>query len=604
MNPSVSSTRPDLDRRQFLTMVGGVAAGLLVPVNRLTLPALQGASLAGTVPQRLAMHVHGSWSEGLASWHAQFAQAAANAVDVLYLTDHDGRATAYRYLPSLSGVTWVRSTTGSLARQASTTSGGGFRLLAESGSSTSAATVTLALQGKPLAFNRLRTSIAGHSLRHSVSSSSLTGGATYEVIVSLSYRPATGGRPAGNYELRYRFGSAGSGRFTENNGLRGVVTLPVQASGTMVTLRPDVDVAAIWPDMVAMDNGFYGLAFSARSPARGAVADISVSSVQIVRSQSDPASVAANQQQLIASYSARFPTVTARATTEVSRHLPDMNPFGVPQFFSDYALDTASNHDAFYRDIVRDVQVQGGVFSWNHPFGYNGGPLLGSAERITKRRDVYRKLAAVDVYGADILEVGYSVRGNVDAATHLALWDTFSRNGRFLTGNGTSDDHGGKSWKGLGNGFLTATWGASKADQDVVAALRSGRTFLYHCGRWPNAELDLLVDDVPMGMASVSSVGSRTLTVYAGTLPTGGRVEIVQGPADWSGAVDPDVSVVRQLNASAFVDGRATVNLDTTESSFVRATVRRSDGTIVGAGNPVWLLRSAPPGGIPAPRAA
>ena len=139
-------------------------------------------------------------------------------------------------------------------------------MLAESGSSTAAATVTLALQGKPLAFNRLRTGIAGHSLRHSVSSSSLTAGATYEVIVSLSYHPATGGRPAGNYELRYRFGAGGSTRFTENNGLRGIVTLPIQSAGTTVTLRPDVDVAELWPDMMAMDNGFYGLRFLREQP--------------------------------------------------------------------------------------------------------------------------------------------------------------------------------------------------------------------------------------------------------------------------------------------------------------------------------------------------
>jgi hypothetical protein len=596
---------PYLDRRQFLTVVGGIAAGILVPMDRLISPEPARASLTGMAPQRVAMHVHGSWSEGLASWQAQFGQAAANAVDVLYLTDHDWRATAYRYLTSLSGVTWVRSSTGTLRQQASTTSGGGFRLLAESGSTTAAASVMLALQGKPLAFNRLRTSIAGHSLRHSVSSRALTGGSTYEVIVSLSYHPATGGRPAGNYELRYRFGAPGSGRFTENNGLRGIVTMPTQAAGTTVTLRPELDVGALWPDMIALDNSFYGLAFSARSPARGSVADITVSSVQIVRSQSDPASVASNQQQLISTYSAAFPTVTARATTEVSRHLPDMNPFGVPQFFSDYALDASTNHDAFYEEFVHDVNTRGGLVSWNHPFGYNTGPLLSSAERTAKRRDVYRQLSAVDVYGADVLEVGYTLRGNVDTSTHLDLWDTFSRNGRFLTGNGTSDDHGGKSWKGLGNGFLTATWASSKADPDVVAALRSGRAFLYHCGRWPNAELDMVVDSiVPMGRASVSSLGSRRLTVYVRNLPTGGRVELVRGPVDWSGAVDPSVSVVRELTASSFVDGEATTTVDTTTSSFFRATVRRSDGAIVGAGNPVWLLRSAPSGGIPSSRAA
>ena len=108
--------------------------------------------------------MHASWSEGLASWEAQFAQAAANALDVLYMTDHDFRSTATNYITSLPPSAWVRSTTGALAQQASTTSGGGFRVLAESSSASAAASVTLALQPKPLAFNRLRTSIAGQTL--------------------------------------------------------------------------------------------------------------------------------------------------------------------------------------------------------------------------------------------------------------------------------------------------------------------------------------------------------------------------------------------------------------------------------------------------------
>lgn len=33
---------------------------------------------------------------------------------------------------------------------------------------------------------------------------------------------------------------------------------------------------------------------------------------------------------------------------------------------------------------------------------------------------------AVHVFGADILEVGYAIRGNVSTAAHVDLWDTFS----------------------------------------------------------------------------------------------------------------------------------------------------------------------------------
>src|SRR5690242_11403486 len=97
------------------------------------------ASLTGTRPMRVAMHVHGSWSEAAASWDAQFQQAATNTIDVLYMTDHDFRAMALGYATSLSGVPWVISSTGTFSQKATTASGGSIRLLAESSSATAAA---------------------------------------------------------------------------------------------------------------------------------------------------------------------------------------------------------------------------------------------------------------------------------------------------------------------------------------------------------------------------------------------------------------------------------------------------------------------------------
>ena len=47
-----------------------------------------------------------------------------------------------------------------------------------------------------------------------------------------------------------------------------------------------------------------------------------------------------------------------------------------------------------------------------------------------------------------------------------------------------------------------------------------------------------------------------------------------------------------------------TKQIDTSKDSFVRTQVFDSSGTLIGLSNPVWLLRKAPPGGIPAPRRA
>ena len=45
----------------------------------------------------------------------------------------------------------------------------------------------------------LRTSISGCTIRQTVTRATLSGGATYEITVPLSYHPATGGCPAGQY---------------------------------------------------------------------------------------------------------------------------------------------------------------------------------------------------------------------------------------------------------------------------------------------------------------------------------------------------------------------------------------------------------------------
>ena len=594
-------------RRQFLGAAGVGAAGLVLPTS-VWLPQRSASAapnaFTGADPLRLAMHVHGSWSEGLGSWEAQFTQAVATGTDVLFMTDHDYRATASSYLPSLKGVTWVRTTTGGLAQQVSTASGGSLHLLAESSSATTTASVAMSVPPKPDAVNRLRTSVAGQTLVQTIASARLTQGARYEVVVSMSYHPAAGGRPAGTFELVYRFGGGTGQRFTENGGLTGVVALSTPTAGSVRRLSPETDIVALWPTMLPMDNAMYGLSFRARSPRRGAVADVTVAGLTFERTQNSAASVTANQSRLISTYQSRFPDLTVRASSEIGRSMLHMNPFGIPQYWPDYAT-LPTDENTRFRQIVSTIHAQQGAVSWNHPFGYDMGPLLSPADRITKRRSVFQSMLALQVLGVDILEVGYKIRGYVDAATHIALWDTFSRNGTFLTGNGTTDDHSGQPWTNLTNGFTTGAWAASRSDADVVAALVAGRAYVADMKRWPGGETDLLVDGtVPMGAASVSSKTTRSLSVWARSLPANCSVQVAAGPVDYKAAVDPGTVVVSTLAPSAFTGGTTALSVDTSTSRFYRIQVIASDGTIIGSSNPVWLLRETPPAGIPPSRSA
>ncbi|GAA1922577.1 twin-arginine translocation signal domain-containing protein [Nocardioides marmoribigeumensis] len=590
-----------LSRRRFLEAAGIAAGAMAVPTGLWTPYAaaepLATRGFGAGRPLRAAMHVHGSWSEQEGSWEAQLHQAATNGYDLLYLTDHDRRALAMGYATSLTGMEWDPVTsTGRLTRLAASVDRGSFHLLAESSALTLPASVTMPIYGR----TRFRTSVSGLTIKHTVDSVRLGTGARYEVVLTLSHHPALAGRPAGQYELVYRFG-AHPGRRTENGGFTGVVGLPRPGAGTTQTLVPVKDIAAIWPEMMAIDNSSYGLAFRARSPRRGSACDVRVRSVRFGRSRSTAAAVIADQAAMLARYRPRFPSLTVQALIETSRTLPDMNPFGIPPWIPDYST-MSQDRVTYHQQISDKVHAMGGLISYNHPFGAHLGPLLSPADQAARRRKIFRDMQAVGRFDADILEVGYNVRGNVDCPTHLALWDTFSRNGNFLTGNGVTDDHSGKGWAEKPNGFATGIWAPSTGRADVVRALAAGRVYVAHAGQWSGA-LDLLVDDsVPMGAVSVSDKGSRSLAVWATQLPPGGAVQVVGGPVDYAGNPDPATSVVATLSPSSFSGDTAAVTLDTSASQFFRVQVLDERGRLLGSSNPVWLLRANPPHGIPPAR--
>jgi hypothetical protein len=593
--------------RRTVLHAGGAAA-LAVATSSIWLPSSAwGASprsLTGAKPVRNAMHVHASWSEGNGSWESQFAQAAAIGTDVLWMTDHDFRAVAFNYLTSLVGIVMINSHSGTLAQNSAGNTNGVVRVLAESAITSAPASVSCAIQENPAAWNHLRTSIAGQVLTVSFPAARIDSGGMYEVVVKLSNHPAHGSRPAGQFELHYRFGNLASGRFVAANGIVGVVTNPTPVPGSQFTFDLTADVASLWPDMLAIDNSFVLLTLVGTSPAKGTVVDVSLR-LAVARSQNSSDALIANQQTIIGTYGPRYPAMAVYPSVEISRIDPHIIPFGVPQFWPDQTTITPSNHDAAYNAITSSVHAQGGLVSWNHPFGASAGPLLSAAQQATNRRAVFASMMADKRLGADLIEVGYTVRGMVNTQTHLDLWDTFSRQAIFLTGNGVNDDHQGLHWSSLGNGFTTGVWARSPSQADLVAALASGRAYTYHPGKWPNAQLDLSVGGtVPMGKVSVKSYNSRALNIFATNLPTNSLVQVVRGPVDFAGN-DPGTAVIATIKAATFAtSGLASLAVSTTSSCFVRVQVRTSAGVIVGTSNPIWLLRQPPATGIPAARLA
>jgi hypothetical protein len=603
--PDPRSTR--LTRRTFL-QAGAAAAGAAV----LGPPALTAASaeaatlLVGQTVARAAMHVHASSSEGVGSWEQQYANAAAQGLHVLWQTDHDFRARAMRYMTRLAG-TWLPSTTGSWQQHAASFSAAGPIRVMVAAAGATAATQQLVMQDSPTAFNTFRTGIQGQSLTVAFGSSRLDAAGRFEIVVGLSLHPAQAGRPAGRYSLRYRWApGAVPARFREGGGLVGVVRAPMPANGATVTLTPEADIRAIWPDMLAVDNCSFLLSFVATSPRSGVVADVNLRSVTVARPQHTAAGVRAAQEAIAARWSARYGLlgIPSEELSLLPERIAHWNVFGAPP---EWALKDdldLTNWQPYYRDYGTRVHARGGVVSWNHPLGFSAGPLLSPAEQLAQRRARFAEMSANDLLGADLLEVGYAVRGHQPFTQHLALWDTFSRHARFLTGNGVTDDHSGNGWTSLNNGFVTGIWVDAIGEAQLVAALGGGRAFTYHPRQCPQLRLDTLTDGTAaMGAVSVATRATRTVAIQATGLPADSTVELVRGPVDLTGQ-DPGTTVLASLPASRFTgSGTVSVSVPTGLACFVRPQVRRA-GALVASGNPTWLLRSAPPGGIPPSRAA
>lgn len=592
--------------RRDVLRTGGLAAAA-VATRAIWVPGSSwGASantLTGLEPILNAMHVHGSWSEGAGSWESQFAQASSIGTDVLWMTDHDFRGLAYRFINSLTGVAMATTSTGSLAQSAATIDSQGVtRVLAESSSTSTAASMTYAVPALPTASAKMRTSIAGEQLSVTFSAARIDPGATYDVVLQLSNHPAFGTRPAAQFELHYQFGDFAPSRLVDANGYAGIVRAATPAPGATVVLDPMTDVGELWPDMLAIDNSIFTFSLVATSPAKGAVVDVSAS-VAFGRTQNDSADLIALQQTVINTYGSRYPTMRVYPTTEISYFDPHIIPFGVPQMWP--AQDPiVANERTAYASITASVHAAGGLVSYNHPFGATQGPNLPPAQQTTLRQQTFSAMLADKLMGCDILEVGYATRGSCTTQTFIDLWDTFSRHAMFLTGNGVNDDHGGLHWATLANGFTTGIWAQSPSETDLVAALGAGRAYTYHAGLWPSGKLDLLVGSASsMGKVEVTAKTSRQLQVYAQPVPAGGFVDVVQGPVDYTG-VDPGTKIVAsRSSASLGTPGLATVHVDTTTSTFVRVQVRNRSGAIIGISNPVWMLKSPPTTGIPTPRA-
>ena len=646
-----NDTHDYLSRRSFLHGSAALAAGAALlgsgaprhPVRRLPLRSpLRPLDAAGNSAYSMAMHIHTSASEQSGSVEAHLYEAALNAVDVCWFTDHDGRMDARDYRKTVhftslthehpapgEGGPWAwtvqesgplraaRSGGGIVTKPCSPNdpvAGGALNVYAQS-TGTAAASYGFWANSKPGGWS-YHDNLTGQSLVIDILPGPGWSAGYLEMLIGTSLHEASAGRPAGIPYISYRFTPGTGKRSYSAQGNLGVVTVPLGSlSGwSTMTLTPGDDIAKLWPDLDHRDFALFWLQLNAVSTGDAVSGYFDYLRLERTRTGGE---IFAQQKSIGADLASAYPSVAQQWGLEISSGKIHCNWFGPGVKVPTYA-NVARNERAYLRyltgKVLPEVHAAGAIYSYNHPYGAQDGPLLPKARQDALLRQTATVMLPTAALGADMLEVGYQIRGFCDLAHHLGLWDVFSRNAVFLTGNGTTDDHFAINWLGHqgSNNWVTRAWAPGMAMADLQAALSAGRAW---CGDLavfgaPSSALDMLVDrSVPMGAASVSNVNSRSLALTVQGVPAGGSVTLLQGAVDYAGTADPtpDTAAIGSWTAAqlAASGGTVTTPVDTSSGSFVRAIVTASNGrTVVGAGNPVWLLRKAPPGGIPVPRQA
>jgi hypothetical protein len=585
---------PRLDRRHLL------AAGGLAGVGTLGVPLGADADpfpKAVTDPVSMAMHIHASFSEGIASMDAHLDQARRHGVDVIWWTDHDFRLTAHGYRQAIGfdgqhereghwDLTWKQVRSGGLAdadlafvSSPDNPRESGQKMRVTATATPNAAWSTYELEAK--AQNAVySTSYCDTTVELDVMQ--LAGGNDSRIVMEIvsSHRPARAGRPAGQYRIQYRIGGP-VGRSTERRGLVGVVGLPPIEPGSWrtVTLDPRADHAARWPDTVADDASLWRLRLGVQV-RNGDTAAVLFDRLRFHRGRDSGLDPVEKLDEIIDAYRERYPRIAQYSAAEISLVL-HLNAFGgtgqLPEYDSPQAVKNSSVKAQ--RAMVSWLHSQGAVVSLNHPMAGANGPA-----------DLARRLIATRGQGADVIEIGCGRSPLIMGR----ILDAASRNGVFLTANGATDDHRGINWMGKRRRWLTRVWAPTKQQADLCAALKRGRAWFYDPLRWDGL-FDLRAGGAtPMGHVRFTDRRTTEVSVLASDLPAGSHLRVVVGKCDFAGP--QHVKPVNRLvvaPARNLRSGRLTTSIRTGVGVYVRAMVVLASGKVAGFSNPLWILPEA-----------
>ncbi|HSS67193.1 MAG TPA: hypothetical protein VLK34_01490 [Nocardioidaceae bacterium] len=592
----------EIDRRTLL------AAGGLAGISSIGMPIGADADpfpKAVRDPVSMAMHIHGSFSEGIASMDAHLEQARRHSVDVIWWTDHDFRRTAHGYRQAIAfdgqheseghwDLTWKTVKSGGLAHADMSF------VSSPENPNESGQKMSVTATAKPgSGWTGYQAEAKAQNVIYSTSYCDTTvdvdvmlvsGDSNARIVLEIvsSYRPARAGRPAGQYSIQYRIGGP-VGRSTEQRGLVGVVGLPSIDAGSWhtMTLDPRADHAALWPDTVADDASLWRLRLGVQVRDSGSATAL-FDRLRFHRGRDANVDPVVKFASVVDAYRDRYPMVAQYAAAEISLVM-HLNAFGGTGRLPDYGSPQAIKNRSVkaQREMVTWLHRQGAVVSLNHPMAGADGP-----------EDLARRLITTRGQGADVIEIGTGR----DPLLMGRIFDAAARNGVFLTANGTTDDHQGTGWMAKRRRWLTRVWSPTTRQADLCAALKGGRAWFYDPLRWGGA-FDLNAGgSTPMGHVKFTDRGVVDVDVLATDLPAGSHLRIIIGKCDLAGPgriVPINRALVRP--AHSLRRGRLTTPVRPGVGVYVRAMVILGSGKVAGFSNPLWILPEAKRGVVRVP---
>jgi hypothetical protein len=435
------------------------------------------------------------------------------------------------------------------------------------------------------AFNRrFSTSLAATKIELDILPEQLPRGSSVILHLDSSFHPASDGRPAGRYGLQYRIGRFESvRRHTERDGLLGVIEQPAyEGRWQRLSFCPVDDIAALWPDLVAADNGLNEMAvgLTVGSAEAGDVSAV-VDRLRFHRSNRDGGDGLRLRRSVLDSYQPRYKDIRQYEALEISltRHI---NWFGGKLTFPDYGNIVIRDDDVDLATTMVDfIHENGGLSSWNHP--------MGSIYKTATPASVAEITVRTNALGADIVEIGH--QRQLDDL--LGVFDIAARNAVVFTATGVTDDHYAEDWVNQSVNYLTSVWSASEDLPDLLNSLRLGRAWFAAAGAW-RGTLDIEADGMAaMGRVLSSASDKAAVRISLTDLPNESTVEIITGPVDRPGVAD-----LRAVTSSMLVPAAGLkhnchefdLKRPAGQGVYIRAQVRDASGTVVGVGNPFWFL--------------